>query len=172
MLGTALGLVGSSSSGNTAQANATYKPNVNTNWLGLASGVAKFFANGGETDGPSVAGENGKEVVIPVEKNTQNSGALLSYAASRLGAVTPYLKNPAVTKQSTVNVQVQQNQDHIEAIERTNHLMTQQNQILSYMVNNPAKGNTVTQPIVMQSQMSDDQLYSQLNRMKSGGYSI
>lgn len=137
-------------------------------------------ATGGVVNVPSIAGEDGEETIIPTEKNTANSKKLLDYASNKLGYYpeasgnyAPYFKDSSLATSPMVNVRLQQNQDHIAAIERSNSLLTQQNQMILHMLNN-GSGNkqSVVQPIVMSQSMSDDELYNKINRMKSNGYDV
>ena len=138
-----------------------------------------LFADGGVTDKPAVFGDDGKEVAIPLENNTQNSEKLLKYANSKLGSplskpseYVSYFKNPDIAN-SAVNVNVQRDNAHIAELQTANKLMIQQNQLLVAMLNkNSSGGNTVAQPIVMSNQMSDDELQTKLNRMRNNGYKV
>lgn len=85
--------------------------------------------------------------------------------------VVPYLKNPALAKSSSMSLQVQQSEKHIQELQRQNELMVQQNQMILQLVTDGSNGQTtVAQPIVMQQQMSMDELAAMLNKMKRYGY--
>ncbi|GEM_PF-2237309 len=85
--------------------------------------------------------------------------------------VVPYLKNPALAKNSSMSLQVQQSEKHIQELQRQNELMIQQNQMIFQLVTDGSNGQTtVAQPIVMQQQMSMDELAAMLNKMKRYGY--
>jgi len=85
--------------------------------------------------------------------------------------VVPYLKNPALAKNSSMSLQVQQSEKHIQELQRQNELMVQQNQMIFQLVTDGSNGQTtVAQPIVMQQQMSMDELAAMLNKMKRYGY--
>jgi len=85
--------------------------------------------------------------------------------------VVPYLKNPALAKSSSMSLQVQQSEKHIQELQRQNELMVQQNQMIFQLVTDGSNGQTtVAQPIVMQQQMSMDELAAMLNKMKRYGY--
>ena len=70
---------------NTAAAAAP-KQSGGIAWGSILGSLAGLFhAKGGIVDTPSIAGEDGEEVIIPTQKNTQNSKSLLGYAAGKLG---------------------------------------------------------------------------------------
>jgi phage tail tape measure protein, TP901 family, core region len=160
------------------QPQITLPKQAGTDWstlfstaLSLGKGL-KLFAEGGVTDGPSIAGEDGKEVVIPIEKNTQHSQRLLSYAAGKVGTnVVPSLRNPEKAQQTAQQV-TSERRDYTRALEEQNSLTRVNNQILTYIANNSKGGNTVAQPVVLPTQPSDDDLYKQIMKMQAHGYSF
>lgn len=143
---------------------------------------------------------NKREAVIPLEDNQdrgrqlwQQSGkelgmlgtnGLTRYAADKLGyspeamaelnkgsQYVPYFKNPELAKQPVVNVNIQQQDSQNKHLIEANELMRQQNQMLLHMLNNGSNKQSVAQPIIVGGgQMSDDELYNKINRMKSNGY--
>lgn len=126
---------------------------------GKTGGLFGKHATGGIVNVPSIAGEDGEEVIIPTEKNTGNSKKLLNYASNKLGyypgttgdAYVPYFKNSELATQPVVNVQVQQNDANIAELKAANDLMRQQNEMLMAMVQN---GNSSGQVVVVQAQAS------------------
>ncbi|HMM21826.1 MAG TPA: phage tail tape measure protein [Selenomonadales bacterium] len=125
-------------------------------------------ATGGVVNAPTllntrgdIAGEDGEEtIIVPNEKNTQKSKGLLDYAASRLGYYpgenkgnyVPYFKNPELATQPIVNVQLQQQNNHIKELERQTKVMTA---MMNHMMNN-SDGNTTVVPLV--TQISSEQV--------------
>ena len=158
---------------NKSTTPVTQQKSSGTNWssiLGSLSGL--FHANGGVVDSPSVAGEDGKEVIIPVEKNLGNSRSLLNYAAGKLGVtsgeLTANFSNKNIAQQAT-----QVAQQSTLSMKETNGLLGAQNKILFTMLGN--MGNTQgqqqsPQAVVLNNQQSDDSLYSQIQRMTAHGY--
>ena len=94
------------------------------------------FGDGGVTDKPSIAGEDGEEVVIPVEKNMDNSYNLLAYAAKKLGTsspVTATVSESTAKKSSELAVSgTQQNSQHLDKLDAQIELMQRQNEMLLY----------------------------------------
>lgn len=173
-----LGTVGKS--GSKANARGIQGPSM-ANGLFYKNGKGGKHATGGVVNVPSIAGEDGEEVIVPTEKNTANSKKLLDYASSKLGyypgasgdSYVPYFKNESLATSPVVNVQLQQNSEHIAELQTANKLMMQQNQMILQMLNNGTGRNSVVQPVVVGGgQMSDDELYNKINRMKSNGYDI
>lgn len=130
-------------------------------------------ATGAIVNVPTIAGEDGKEAVIPLEKHTQNSKGLMDYASKELGyypgantgeTYVPYFKNPELATQPIVNVQVQQNDAHIAELKAANQLMLQQNQMLMQMVQNGSNSGGVT---VISTKMSDTEIMEAIARNPS-----
>jgi hypothetical protein len=192
LLGTAVGKLGTLDKSNSSSsfdftsknlldilANNNKTPQIQqqkssgTNWgsiLGSLSGL--FHANGGVVDSPSIAGEDGKEVIIPVEKNLGNSRSLLNYAAGKLGVtsgeLTANFSNKNIAQQAT-----QVAQQSTLSMKETNGLLGAQNKILFTMLGN--MGNTQgqqqsPQAVILNNQQTDDSLYSQIQRMTAHGY--
>ena len=123
------GTQGSSQQKNTSQSSGT-------NWLSLVGSIAGMFhATGGVLNSPGIAGEDGEEVVIPVEKHKENSANLLNYAAGKLGqkstGVTADFSNADIAK-TAMNVSV----NSATNMAKTNGILATQNQILTTMLNN------------------------------------
>ena len=66
----------------------------------------------------------------------------------------PYLKNPELAKNPIINIQAQQQNQHIEELKTANQLMIQQNQMLAQMVESGGNGGTIV-PIITQVSSSD-----------------
>jgi TP901 family phage tail tape measure protein len=165
-----LGLAGSEVSllgGLFGGGGSSYDVTKGGGFFGLAPA---FFANGGVTDGPSVAGEDGREIVIPIEKNTGNSKNLVSLAARHLGMSTPVVAS--VSKQTSEAAQnVVQSRDYTTTLEKQVALQEQTNQMLLHMINNGGNsGNTVAQPIVMQQGMSMDEFATMAQKAQAMRY--
>lgn len=130
--------------GSAAQASA-----MSSNWL--------KFANGGIADKPSICGEDGKEAVVPLEKNTGNSANILNYAARSLGVslgtkeYSPYFKNQSLASNPIVNVTVQQQNDSIKELQEANALMRQQNNLL-------LNSNGSSSPTIVTTAVSSEQV--------------
>lgn len=125
-------------SGSTQQ-SSSFKPQQKssggTAWGSiLGSLVGLFHASGGVVDSPAIAGEDGEEVIIPVEKNKGNSANLLSYAAGKLGqkssGVTADFSSKDIAK-TAMNVSV----SSATNMAKTNGILATQNQILTTMLN-------------------------------------
>ena len=135
------------------------------------------FGDGGVTDKPSIAGEDGEEVVIPVEKNMDNSYNLLAYAAKKLGTsspVTATVSESTAKKSSELAVSgTQQNLQHLDKLDAQIELMQRQNEMLLHLINNGtggSNGNTIMQPVVVSQQMDGTQfadMYSRAQRMRT-----
>ena len=102
---------------------------------GGKGGIGGKHATGGVVNVPSIAGEDGEEVIIPTEKNTQNSNALLDYASSKLGSngtsqYVPYFKNQSLNSSPIINVEAQQNEALVAELKANNAMMKQQNHLL------------------------------------------
>ncbi|MDF2788012.1 MAG: putative phage tail tape measure protein, partial [Neobacillus sp.] len=98
---------------NTNQSKAQTKvqpQSTGTNWGGIISSIAGLFhATGGIVNTPAIAGEDGEEVIVPVQNHTGNSANLMQYAANKLGmksyGVTPDFKNADIaTKAANITV--------------------------------------------------------------------
>ncbi|WP_371380744.1 hypothetical protein [Sporomusa aerivorans] len=130
------------------------------------SGIGKA-ANGGVLTTPTIAGEAGEEVAIPVENNTQNSKKLLDYASNKLGyypgrnTYVPYFKDSSLATQPVVNVQMQQQQNHIDELQRQTQVLTA---MLNHLMNNPGVNTTVL-PVV--TQVSSEQVLEVLAKNPS-----
>ena len=125
---------GSSGTQGSAQQKNTSKSG-GTNWLSLFGSIAGMFhATGGVLNSPGIAGEDGEEVVIPVEKHKENSANLLSYAAGKLGqkstGITADFSNTDIAK-TAMNVSV----NSATNMAKTNGILATQNQILTTMLN-------------------------------------
>ena len=122
-------------------------------------GVGKA-ATGGVVNTPTIAGEDGEEVVIPVEKNKDNSKNLLQYASSKLGTnvgssggtYVPTFKNQTLATQPVVNVSVQKDNESIAHLKESNALMTA---MLNHMINTAGNSGNTT---VVATQVSSDQV--------------
>ena len=105
-------------------------------WGSLLGSIAGLFhANGGVVDTPSIAGEDGEEVIIPTQKNTQNSKSLLGYAAGKLGVSSDGLTADFSSKdiaKTAMNISV----SSATNMAKTNAILATQNQILTTMLNN------------------------------------
>jgi hypothetical protein len=132
-------------------------------------GIGKA-ARGGILRTPTIAGEAGEEVAIPVENNTENSKKLLDYASNKLGyypgatgdTYVPYFKNETLATQPVVNVQVAQQQNHIQELEKQTQVMSA---MLNHMMSNQVQsGGGIT---VISTQMSDQQILEAINRNPS-----
>jgi hypothetical protein len=104
---------------------------------------------------------------------------ILGYNNSNLSGISRGTQVVANISQRTMDIaqqasaETRANRDHIAELEKQTGLMTQQNNMLLHLINSGgAGGNTIAQPIIMQQQMSDDQLMAQLGRMKSMGYQV
>jgi hypothetical protein len=169
LLGNLLGLFGGSKgSGNSSGGNLFSYTNL---WTPLVG-----HADGGIFDQEHITRineGNKKEAVIPME-NASRGVPLWIETGKQMGlignssGISPNLKYPDLASKS--NIQIQRDTEHISKLEEANQFMRTQNQILIEMLNNGGNNNTVTQPIVMSTQMSDDELYNKINRMKSNGY--
>lgn len=155
---------------------------------GLLSGILKLFGHnaegsiGNQEELSWIREGNKREAIIPLEDNKERGKALWLQSGKELGMlgapVEPYLKNPGVAQQATYNVQIQQNQDHIDAVEKTNELLTRQNQMLLSMVNSDSdKGNVIVLPMAPSAESvmgilrdNPEALYNILNRHSSNGY--
>ncbi|WP_199883652.1 phage tail tape measure protein [Anaerosinus massiliensis] len=121
-----------------------------TDWGGIIGSIAGLFhAKGGVVDTPVIAGEDGEEVIVPVEKHTGNSQNLLNYAANKLGVkpmgVEPNFKDPDIVKKAT-NLTV----NSAANMAKTEKILATQNQILTTMLNQMASsGGGTTNNIVM-----------------------
>jgi hypothetical protein len=112
------------------------------------------FASGGVTNGTSIAGEDGKEVVIPIEKNTGNSSALVQYAAGKLGTqVAPSFNNQKLNQQA-ISVNVNNGQTNALLSEQNEHIK-QQTQIMINMAKDGGNNGTIM-PII--TQVSSEQV--------------
>ena len=138
-------------------------------------------ATGAIVNVPSLAGEDGTEAIIPLEKNTQNSAKLLTYAGNKLGIpvgtsgsdYVPFFKNQSLNTKPVVNVNIQQ-EESLKELQTANALMRQQNDLL---LNTTQSGNTT----IVTTAVSADQvlqvpaenpeaLNNILGRNKSNGY--
>lgn len=141
------GAYSGASANNTTQQSSSSKSS-GTAWGSiLGSLVGLFHAKGGVVDSPAIAGEDGEEVIIPVEKNKGNSANLLSYAASKLGqkssGVTADFSSKDIAK-TAMNVSV----NSATNMAKTNGILATQNQILTTMLNNMGQQQGVTNVIV------------------------
>lgn len=122
-------------------------------------GVGKA-ATGGVVNTPTIAGEDGEEVVIPVEKNKDNSKNLLQYASNKLGTnvgssggtYVPTFKNQTLATQPVVNVSVQKDNESIAHLKESNALMTA---MLNHMINTAGNSGNTT---IVATQVSSDQV--------------
>lgn len=157
-----------------------------SNWWNLLSKAVPLFAHedGGIFNQEHVAtlNEGNKaEAVIPLTDQSRGQ-SLVMQSAQALGMlnkgtqVAPYLSEKTqetLKNNNSLSVNLKQSQEHIAAIESTNNLLMTQNQMILEILNKQSsKGNTTTQPIVMQQAQSDDDLYSQISRMRNLGYSV
>jgi hypothetical protein len=117
-------------------------------WGSLLGSLAGLFhANGGVVDTPSIAGEDGEEVIIPTQKNTQNSKSLLGYAAGKLGVSSGGLTADFSSKdiaKTAMNISV----SSATNMAKTNTILATQNQILTTMLNNMGQQQGQTNIIV------------------------
>lgn len=138
-------------------------------------------ATGAIVNVPSLAGEDGSEAIIPLEKNTQNSAKLLTYAGNKLGIpvgtsgseYTPYFNNKSLNTKPVVNVNIQQ-EESLKELQTANALMRQQNNLL---LNTTQSGNTTIVTTAVSSDQvlqvlaeNPDALQNILGRNKSNGY--
>jgi hypothetical protein len=140
-----------------------------TNILGLVGSVLSLFhANGGVVNTPSIAGEDGEEVIVPVEKNTGNSDNLLNYAAKKLGTSTAVTASVSPKTMETAQ-SVSTNREHLDKLDTQITLMQQQNTMLLHMINNGTGGSTagIAQPIIVSNQQSDADLASQITKLQA-----
>jgi TP901 family phage tail tape measure protein len=147
----------------------------NTDWGGMIGSVSKLFhAKGGIVDTPAIAGEDGEEVIVPVQNHTGNSANLMQYAANKLGmknyGVTPDFKNADIaTKAANITV------NSTAQMAKTNSILATQNTILTTMLNQMANnsGNNGTAVVVagggQQSPTMDDftNMYSKAMAMRN-----
>jgi len=121
---------------------------------------------------------NKREAIIPLEDHKDRGRSLWTQAGVELGMfnkgtdVVPYMKNPELAKDSSINVQVQQSEKHLEKLDKQNELMLIQNKMMFQMLTSDNGKTTVAQPIVMQQSMSMDELYGMLEKMKAMGYKM
>ena len=134
------------------------------------SGIGKH-ATGGIFSVPHVAAisENGdEEAVINISKNDDKQKSYLKYAADKMGvnlgstggSYVPYFKNPELTTQPIVNVQVQQQQNHIDELQK-------QTQVLSAMLNHLMNNQTSSSSggvTVISTKMSDQEIMEVIAR--------
>ena len=117
-------------------------------WGSLLGSIAGLFhANGGVVDTPSIAGEDGEEVIIPTQKNTQNSKSLLGYAAGKLGVSSDGLTADFSSKdmaKTAMNISV----SSATNMAKTNEILATQNQILTTMLNNMGQQQGQTNVII------------------------
>ena len=117
-------------------------------WGSLLGSLAGLFhANGGVVDTPSIAGEDGEEVIIPTQKNTQNSKSLLGYAAGKLGVSSGGLTADFSSKdiaKTAMNISV----SSATNMAKTNAILATQNQILTTMLNNMGQQQGQTNVII------------------------
>jgi len=161
-------------------------PGLLSNILGLFGGRSKAVPPIGKNAQGSIGNQeqlswiregNKREAIIPLEDYKERGRSLWTQAGVELGMfkgteVVPYMKNPELVKQSSVNVQVQQSERYIQELERQNQLMVTQNQMIFEMLssNGGKNGGTVVQPIVMQQKMSEDELANMIYKMRSRNY--
>jgi len=155
--------------------------------MGGGGGAAKALpqaAKGDITDGPTIAGEDGKEAVIPLEKNKGNSKSLWLQAGKMLGMgkeMAPSLSNPNVVananESSATAQQFKQTREHIDALQQTNTLLVDQNAMILQIAKEG--GSTTLMPVI--TQVSSEQvlkilhdnpsaLSNILGKQKSSGY--
>ena len=106
-----------------------------------------FHANGGVVDTPSIAGEDGEEVIIPTQKNTQNSKSLLGYAAGKLGVSSGGLTADFSSKdiaKTAMSISV----SSATNMAKINEILATQNQILTTMLNNMGQQQGQTNVII------------------------
>jgi TP901 family phage tail tape measure protein len=166
LLGLLLGGGGKGKSGGIGKSNASsggYK--ISKAAMDALLPTSFPHADGGIFDQPHVGliAEAGKEGIVPIENRAKGIpvwaevGKQLGVLGNNQGVV-PYLKNPGIAKQAAIQVQVQQ-QDHISAIERSNQLLTQQNQMIAQLAK--TGGNMTVLPII--TQVSAEQVLQVLN---------
>lgn len=142
-------------------------PNVNVDYSSL------IHARGGIANSPAIFGEDGEEVAIPVEKHTENSPALLKYAADKLGismstSVVPALKNPALASQPIV---INRDSEHIQKLTEQNAMIAQQNQILLNVLNKIGESSGGTpQPIFVQQSMTPEEFANMYYQARNFNY--
>jgi TP901 family phage tail tape measure protein len=141
---------------------------------GGKSGNGGKNATGGVVNVPSIAGDDGEEVIVPTEKNTQNSKKLMDYASDKLGyypksggEYSAYFKNQSLASNPMVNVEVQQNKDHIRELEKQTQVLTNMLQVMIHNLNNNQGQNTVAQPIIMKQDMSVSEFATLAAKTKS-----
>lgn len=132
---------------NTAAAAAP-KQSGGIAWGSILGSLAGLFhAKGGVVDTPSIAGEDGEEVIIPTQKNTQNSKSLLGYAAGKLGVSSGGLTADFSSKdiaKTAMNISV----SSATNMAKTNAILATQNQILTTMLNNMGQQQGQTNVII------------------------
>ncbi len=180
-------------SGSKANASGISGPAMANGSFYKNSGKGGKHATGGIINAPTllntkgdIGGEDGEEVIIPTERNTQNSEKLLKYASNKLGftpettggTYVPYFKNPELATQPIVNVNVQQTESQNKHLIEANALMREQNQMLMAMVQNGGNnGNVVVMPVAPSSEQVMDiiaknpaALANIMGRNKSSGW--
>lgn len=116
---------------------------------------------------------NKKEAVIPMENQSRGIPLWLE-TGKQMGlikngeGVVPNLRNPDLAKQATVNVQIQQQQEHIAELEKQTNVLVG---IFKYMSENQNNsGTTIAQPIVVNKSMDMDEFSNMLYKCKHFGY--
>lgn len=104
--------------------------------------------------------------------------ALESYIKSSSDSYVPSLKNPEMVNKAIQSTTSTAKLESLTAqtnsvLEKTNAINEVQIQLLSAIAKNMGNsGGTVAQPIVTQQAQSNDQLYTQLTRMRKLGYNV
>ena len=159
------------------KALVTGKPVDNSGLLGT---VLKLFGHnaegsiGDKQELTWVRENNKKEAIIPMEGNRERGRSLWIETGKQMGllnnsaGVIPSLKNPDLIKQATMNIQMQQQQGHVdELIKQTRVLQA----MFKFMIENQDTGGTsVAQPVVMQQGMSMDEFMNMYYQAKKFNY--
>lgn len=183
LLSNLLGLFKGSSGASVVSSGGGYS----SGWMSSFSSSHTFMHNGGAvTKNPQMMHEGGMvkpdvkedEVIRKLKVGervlTVDSNKAFESYLSKNNEYAPYLKNPGLNTSSSVNVQVQQSERHIQELERQNKLMVTQNQMIFEMLNSSGGKNngSVAQPIVLQQKMSEDELENMIYKMRSRGRDV
>jgi len=174
LIGRLFGHSGGSSS--SSGSSSGYSGNVTT---AVTGGITSLFhATGGIFDQEHLAvlnERNKKEAVIPLEDNQDRGRAIWLQSGEALGmlgksnGVVPTLRNPNLQQQ--ISVEMQQSKEHIQELQKSNQLMSQQLQVLTFIANKESNnGTTVAQPIVLSNAMSMNDFVGMLGQAQSRRY--
>lgn len=157
----------------------TGKPNADNGGL-LGSLLNNLFGHnaegsiGDKQELTWVRENNKKEAIIPMQDNKERGRSLWIETGRQMGllnnssGVVPSLKNPDLIKQATMNIQMQQQQEHVdELIKQTRVLQA----MFKFMIENQDNGGTsIAQPVVMQQGMSMDEFMNMYYQAKKFNY--